>query len=71
LWGKVEDASGNSVTATLETLNGYKLTSKTSVLVAEKILNGNFRTGYQTPGTAYGPDLILEIENTHRRTPPS
>ncbi|HET9487963.1 MAG TPA: saccharopine dehydrogenase NADP-binding domain-containing protein, partial [Chryseosolibacter sp.] len=62
LWGKVVDASGNSEAATLETLNGYKLTSKTSVLIAEKILNGDFRTGYQTPGTAYGPDLILEIE---------
>lgn len=67
LWGKVWDDSGNSCTATLETINGYTLTAKASVLIAEKILKNNFKTGYQTPGTAYGADLVLEIENTVRK----
>ena len=66
LWGRVYDDAGNEATATLETLSGYALTAKTSVLIAEKILRGNFKTGYQTPASAYGPDLILEIENTRR-----
>lgn len=66
LWGSVYDDSGNSKTAVIETLGGYKLTSKTSVRIAEYILAGNFRTGFQTPATAYGPDLILSIEKTRR-----
>ncbi|MEX2233574.1 MAG: saccharopine dehydrogenase NADP-binding domain-containing protein [Cyclobacteriaceae bacterium] len=68
LWGRVSDHSGNSETATIQTLSGYKLTAKTSVLIAEKILAGNFKTGFQTPGGAYGHGLILEIENTTRQT---
>jgi hypothetical protein len=35
-------------------------------MIAEKIIHGNFKPGYQTPAMAYGPDLILEIENTIR-----
>jgi short subunit dehydrogenase-like uncharacterized protein len=67
LWGKVEDGSGHTRSALIETLSGYKLTSKTSVLIAEKILDGSYETGFMTPSGAYGPDLILEIENTWRR----
>jgi hypothetical protein len=36
------------------------------VLIAEKILNGNFKPGYQTPAMAYGEDLIMEVEGTKR-----
>ncbi len=66
LWGKVTDPSGKSCATTLETLSGYSLTAKTAVLIAEKILKGNFKAGYQTPAMAYEADLILEIESTKR-----
>jgi short subunit dehydrogenase-like uncharacterized protein len=66
LWGKVKDASGKECISRLETISGYSLTAKTAVLIAEKILKGNFKTGYQTPAMAYGPDLILEIPSTKR-----
>ncbi len=66
LWGKVSDDKGNQVESRLETLSGYSLTAKTSVLIAEKIISGNFQSGYQTPAMAYGENLILEIANTHR-----
>ncbi len=62
-WGKVWDDK-NEYTATLSTLNGYSLTAKTSVLIAEKILADNFKPGYQTPAMAYGEKLILEISET-------
>jgi hypothetical protein len=29
------------------------------VLIAQKILAGNFQPGFQTPGSAYGADLVL------------
>jgi short subunit dehydrogenase-like uncharacterized protein len=66
LWGKVWDEKGNTAESRLETVSGYTLTAKTAVLIAEKILAGNFKSGYQTPAMAYGEDLILEIENTKR-----
>lgn len=66
LWGKVWDVNGKECISRLETLSGYTLTAKTAILIAEKILGGNFKTGYQTPAMAYGADLIIEIETTKR-----
>ena len=67
LWGRVHDASGKECISRLETVSGYSLTAKTAVLIAEKILIGNFKAGYQTPAMAYGADLILEIGDTKRQ----
>lgn len=66
LWGKVWDDKGKQVESRLETLSGYTLTAKTAVLIAEKIISGDFKSGYQTPAMAYGAELILEIPSTHR-----
>ncbi len=66
LWGKVWDGSGKEYTSLLETPSGYSLTAKTAVLIAEKILASNFKTGYQTPAMMYGESLILEVATTKR-----
>jgi short subunit dehydrogenase-like uncharacterized protein len=66
LWGKVWDASGNECASRIETLSGYALTAHTSVLIAEKILAGDFKSGYQTPAMAYGAELIMEAPTTTR-----
>lgn len=58
--------SGTSYESKLETLSGYALTAKTAVLIAEKILAGNYKPGYQTPAMVYGEDLILEVDATER-----
>ena len=63
LWGKVSDGS-SSVEARLRTPNGYTLTALASVHIALKILEGKFKPGYHTPSSAYGENLILEIEGT-------
>ena len=62
LWGEAEDASGKRVKARLTCPEGYDTTVQTSLLICEKILSGDFVTGFQTPAKAYGADLILEIE---------
>lgn len=67
LWGKVWDGNGKECVSQLETVSGYSLTAKTAVLIAEKILHGNFKSGYQTPAMAYGADLIMEINETTRK----
>ena len=61
LVGTVTDKKGNSLTSTLETQEGYTLTAMTSVDVAQKIVSGNFKPGFQTPSLAYGKDLITEV----------
>ncbi|MEQ8925608.1 MAG: saccharopine dehydrogenase NADP-binding domain-containing protein [Fulvivirga sp.] len=63
LWGKVS-IGNESVEARLNTPNGYTLTASTSVLIAKKILDENFKTGFQTPASAYGSGLILEVHDT-------
>ncbi|GIV33399.1 MAG: membrane protein [Chitinophagales bacterium] len=67
LWGRVTNLAGQSCTSLLITPEGYTLTALTSVHIAEKTLSGNFKTGYQTPSLAYGPDLILETEGCIRK----
>jgi short subunit dehydrogenase-like uncharacterized protein len=67
LWGKVWDASGKECVSRLETLSGYSLTAHTAVNIAQKILAGSFKPGYQTPTMAYGADLILEVKTTKRK----
>jgi short subunit dehydrogenase-like uncharacterized protein len=66
LWGKVWDDEGRQCAATLQVPSGYTLTAQASVRVAEKILDGHYVPGYQTPATAYGPELILELDRTVR-----
>ncbi len=66
LWGKVWDGSGKECTSLLEAPSGYSLTAKTAVLIAEKILAGNFKAGYQTPAMMYSESLILEVSTTKR-----
>ncbi len=66
-WGKVTNPAGKSCVSLLQTPEGYTLTAMTAVASAEKILNGNFKPGYQTPSMAYGKDFILETENCERK----
>lgn len=66
VWGEVKNANGDSVTATLETPEPYRLTAETAWLINLKICSGEVKPGFQTPSNAYGPDLILEIEGAKR-----
>ena len=66
LWGEASDDAGNRVESRLRCPEGYTTTALTALNITEKILAGNLRPGFQTPAKAYGPDLILEIENTAR-----
>ena len=66
LWGEASDTAGNRVEARLQTPEGYTLTALAALNITQKILEGNFTTGFQTPSKAYGADLILEIDGTKR-----
>jgi len=64
LWGKAWNEKNESVEARLEVCNGYQLTASTCVLIAEKFLNSEVRTGYFTPAQYFGEGLILEVEGS-------
>ena len=66
LWGEAMDDAGHAVTSRLTTPEGYTLTALTSLLIVSKVLAGRAPVGFQTPSTAYGPDLILEVEGVTR-----
>jgi short subunit dehydrogenase-like uncharacterized protein len=61
-WGEVTNSSGKRAEVRLVTPEAYSLTSVSTWLIAEKILAGDFKPGYQTPAGAYGKELIGEIE---------
>jgi len=67
MWGKATDADGNTVESRQQGPEGYTLTALAALNIAEKILAGNHKPGFQTPAKAYGADLILEIEGTARQ----
>jgi len=67
LWGEATDLNGNRVEARLQGPEGYTLTAHAALNIAEKIMSGNLKTGYQTPAKAYGPDLVLDIDGVMRQ----
>jgi len=66
VWGQVSNPTGKKVTARLSGPDAYTLTAYSSLLIARKILEGNFSTGYQTPGSGYGENLVMEIPGVKR-----
>ena len=68
IWGMVHNEQGKTFQATMSVKDGYTLTAHSSLLVAKKVLEGNFKLGFQTPAAVYGEDLIMEVPDT-KRTP--
>lgn len=62
LWGEVSNARGEQKTARFSTPNGYTLTAISSLHIAQKVLAGHFKTGFQTPAGCFGEGLIQEME---------
>ena len=62
LWGEAIDPDGKRVEARMQGPEGYTLTALAALNIAQKIMEGNFRPGYQTPAKAYGADLALELD---------
>lgn len=66
VWGQAKNAAGQTATVRLSGPEGYTLTTLSALLIVKKVLKGDFTTGYQTPGTAYGENLVMEIEGVQR-----
>jgi len=64
---KVTNPKGTTSEATMRCPEAYSLTAHTVLLIAKKILDGHYTPGYQTPASAYGADLIMEIPGVERQ----
>lgn len=64
IWGEASNAKGVKVTDHFNCADGYTLTAHSSLIITKKILEGNFKPGYQTPAGCYGEDLVKEIPGT-------
>ena len=63
--GEMRDAD-KVVRAKLRTPEGYRCTALTTVEIMKRILNSDFRAGFQTPSLAYGADFILQFDGVER-----
>ena len=63
---EVEDRYRSGKRARLRTPDGYSFTPLSALKIAERVLAGDSPAGFQTPATAYGPDLILGLPGVRR-----
>ena len=68
LWGRVTNGT-QSVTGTLETLEGYALTAETAVAIAKRVLAGSVPPGVHTPSQAFGARFIETIRGSKLAVP--
>ncbi len=66
VWGQVSNSKGETKTVKMSCPDGYTLTMHSTLIISQKILQGNLKPGYQTPASAYGEDLVMEIPNVKR-----
>jgi short subunit dehydrogenase-like uncharacterized protein len=58
IWAQAEDPTGVRASALLRGPEVRLFTARTALWIAQRVLSGRLRVGFQTPVTAYGPDLI-------------
>ena len=64
--GEVTDPNGGRLASKLTTPEGYTCTVLTTVEIMKRILNGEYKTGFQTPSLAYGKDFIMQFDGVKR-----
>jgi short subunit dehydrogenase-like uncharacterized protein len=66
IWGEVTDGAGNRASARIHGPEAYTFTVLAALAVVERVLARQAPAGYQTPATAYGADLVLELAGVMR-----
>ena len=66
VWGQAANSRQETKTVRMSCPDGYTLTMYSTLLLAQKVLQGNPKPGYQTPASAYGENLPLELPNVRR-----
>ena len=66
VWGEVKNAAGQTATARLDTIEGYRLTAQTAWDIAKRTAHGEAQPGFRTPSMVFGADYILNFAGTKR-----
>jgi len=66
LWGAATAPNGERVVTRLRTPNPYAVTVEAALTVARRLLAEDVDPGYETPASAFGPDLVLELDGVER-----
>lgn len=61
---EVTDADGRTIRSMIETPNGYSYTPLAAAEAARRVLSGDYRPGFQTPVTVFGPAFAQGIADT-------
>lgn len=64
VWGEATDSAHKVIRKVVSSPEGYTLTALCAVEISQRVLDGDFKKGFQTPSLAYGKDLILKIPGT-------
>ncbi len=64
--GEAMNDRGERVSSRLVGPEGYALTVATALLIARRVLAGQWKAGFHTPAGLYGPDLICEVPGVQR-----
>jgi short subunit dehydrogenase-like uncharacterized protein len=65
VYAKVVGRDGSVAEGLVDTPTGYGFTQIAAVEIAARILDGDFTVGFQTPASAYGPDLLTSIGDSY------
>jgi short subunit dehydrogenase-like uncharacterized protein len=63
--GEMRDKN-RMIRAKLRTPEAYRCTALTAVEIMKRILNGEYKTGFQTPSLVYGADFIMQFDGVER-----
>jgi len=58
--------AGESASAAMITPESYLFTFHSTLIVAKRVIDGHWESGFQTVGKVYGPDLALEVPGVSR-----
>ncbi|QIP71777.1 saccharopine dehydrogenase NADP-binding domain-containing protein [Streptomyces sp. VN1] len=61
---EVTGRDGSVARSLIDTPTGYRFTQLSSVEIARRVLAGSFTPGFQSPSSAYGPEIALAIADT-------
>jgi len=62
---EITGSNGKVVKAWVDAPSGYDLTPFSVVAVAHRVLSNDFKAGYQSPGSAYGEEILKDIPDTY------
>jgi short subunit dehydrogenase-like uncharacterized protein len=66
IWCRAEDEAGRAAEARLHGPEPYQLTVEAALRIVRRAMERPAPPGFQTPSSAYGPDLALEIPGVRR-----